>query len=106
MLYDFQTISSCELMQQLAQRLKERRLEKGLTRKALSQMSGVPEPTIVRFERDYAISLHQYLDIVLAMGYTDDIKDIMRKPIYNTLEELEQIHKNKNRKRGSNTKNK
>lgn len=99
-MYELEQISSGELMQQLAQRLQKRRLEKGLSRQALSDMSGVPAPTIARFEQHYAISMRQYLDLAISMGYTDDMKRLMDEPKYKTMEELETIRNNQNRKRG------
>lgn len=100
-MYEFEQISSGELMQILAQRLQKRRLEKGLSRQALSELSGVPAPTIARFEQHYAISLRQYLDLAIALGYANQVKDLMQEALYNTLEELETIRNNQNRKRGS-----
>lgn len=99
-MYSFGQISSAELMQLLAERVKERRLERGLSRQALSDLSGVPAPTIARFEQHYAISMRQYVDLVAALGYTDQLQEVMREPRYKTIEELEDIRRNKNRKRG------
>ena len=87
-------------MQQLAERLKTRRLEKGLSRQALAENSGVPAPTIARFEQQYTISMRQYIDLAIALGYVDQLKVLMQEPIYKTMEELETIRNNKNRKRG------
>lgn len=100
-MYEFEQISSAELMEQLAQRLKSRRLEKGLSRQSLAELSGVPAPTIARFEQHQAISMRQYLDLALALGYEDQLKMLMKDPIYKTIEELETIRHNKNRKRGN-----
>ena len=99
-MYELEQISSGELMQQLAQRLQKRRLEKGLSRQALSGMSGVPAPTIARFEQHYAISMRQYLDLAITLGYADEVKRLMDEPKYKTMDELETIRNNKNRKRG------
>ena len=101
-MYEFEQISSVELMEQLAQRLQSRRLEKGLSRWALADLSGVPAPTIARFEQHYAISMRQYVDLALALGYTDQLTMLMKEPIYRTMEELETIRQNKGRKRGRN----
>ena len=87
-------------MQQLAERLKARRLEKGLSRQALAEISGVPAPTIARFEQQYAISMRQYIDLAIALGYAEQMQVLMKEPIYKTMEELETIQNNKNRKRG------
>lgn len=100
MIYDFEQISSVELMQQLAERLKARRLEKGLSRQALAEISGVPAPTIARFEQQHAISMRQYIDLAIALGYTDQLQVLMREAIYKTMDELETIKQNQHRKRG------
>ena len=102
--YSFNQISSAELMQQLAERLRSRRLEKGLSRQSLAEMSGVPAPTIARFEQQYAISMRQYTDLALALGYAEQLEKLMQEPLYKTMEELEQIKQNKNRIRGSKNK--
>lgn len=100
MIYDFKQISSVELMQQLAERLKARRLEKGLSRQALAEISGVPAPTIARFEQQHAISMRQYIDLAIALGYADQLQVLMREAIYKTMDELETIKQNQHRKRG------
>lgn len=87
-------------MLQLAERLKARRLEKGLSRTALAEISGVPAPTIARFEQKNAIALRQYIDLAIALGYTEQLQALMQEPQYKTMKELEQIRNNKNRKRG------
>ena len=103
-MYEFEQISAVELMTQMAQRLQSRRLEKGLSRQTLADLSGVPAPTIARFEQHYAISLRQYVDLAMTLGYTDALKELMKEPIYKTMEELETIRSNQNRKRGSHAK--
>ena len=99
-MYSFGQISSGELMQELAKRLKARRLERGLSRQALAAVSGVPAPTIARFEQQHAISMRQYIDLAIALGYADQLQVLMQEPIYKTMEELETIRNNQNRKRG------
>ena len=99
-MYSFGQISSGELIQQLAERLKTRRLVKGLSRQALAELSGVPAPTIARFEQQHAISMRQYLDLAIALGYADQLQVLMQEAIYKTMEELETIKHNQNRKRG------
>ncbi len=106
LLYTFDIDTASELVASLAQKTQKRRLEKGLSRDALSMMSGVPAPTIAKFERKHTISLLSFISIAKALGYTKDIKALLSKPLFNTMEELETINKNKNRKRGRNEFNK
>lgn len=102
LLYNFDIDTPDELMTSLANKLKKRRLEKGLSREALSDLSGVPAPTIAKFEQKYSISLASFVALVKSLGYTNDIKNLISQPLYNTMEELELINKNKNRKKGRN----
>lgn len=102
LLYDFNMDTADDLALRLAQNVKRRRLEKGLSRSALSMMSGVPIPTIAKFERQHCISLVGFLALAKALGYVDALKSLLAEPIYTTMEELDTINKNKNRKRGRN----
>lgn len=102
MLYNFELENTANIMQGLATKLKQRRLERGLSRGALAQMSGVPEPTIAKFEQKHKISLESFVAILMSLGYTDEIKSLMKEPIYNTMRELDIINSNKERKRGRN----
>lgn len=103
LLYNFDLESIDEIMRILAGQLRARRLERGLSREALSMMSGVPVATIAKFEQKAMISLKQYVAICKAMGYKQNMKAVMAEPIYRTMEELETIQKNQTRKHGRNT---
>ena len=102
LLYDFNMDTADDLAIRVAQNVKRRRLEKGLSRRALSMMSGVPTPTIAKFEQQHSISLISFLALAKALGYTDALKSLLAEPIYTTMEELDTINKNKNRKHGRN----
>lgn len=87
-------------MQRLAENLKARRLEKKLSTKSLSAMSGVPASSIQRFELKHSISLESYVKLAKALGYSEEMMQMLAEPKYDTMEELLEINKNKNRKRG------
>lgn len=106
LLYTFDTETVEQITAKLAADLKKRRLEKGLSRDALSMMSGVPTPTIAKFERQHTISLASFVAMAKALGYSRQIKAIIDEPQYDTMDELIAINKNKNRKRGRNDFNK
>lgn len=105
-LYNFDMDTPQELLIILADNLRKRRLEKGLSREALTELSGVPSPTIAKFEQKHTISLASYVALAKALGYSKAIKELLSEPLYSTMEELEMIHKNKNRKKGRNEFNK
>ncbi len=87
-------------MQRLAENLKARRLEKRISTKSLAEMSGVPASSIQRFELKHAISLESYVKLAKALGYYEEIFQLLSEPKYDTMEELLEINKNKTRKRG------
>lgn len=87
-------------MQRLAENLRARRLERKLSTKSLSAMSGVPASSIQRFELKHSISLESYVKLAKALGYSEELMQLLAEPKYDTMEELLEINKNKNRKRG------
>ena len=87
-------------MQRLAENLKARRLEKKLSTKSLAEMSGVPASSIQRFELKHSISLESYVKLAKALGYSEEIMQMLAEPKYDTMEELIEINKNRTRKRG------
>lgn len=87
-------------MQRLAENLKARRLERKLSTKSLSEISGVPASSIQRFELKHSISLESYVKLAKALGYSEDLMQLLAEPKYDTMEELLEINKNKTRKRG------
>ncbi|MBP9994670.1 MAG: helix-turn-helix transcriptional regulator [bacterium] len=101
-LYTFELESVEELMVRISRQVRDRRLERGLSREALSMMSGVPVSTLAKFEQKHVISLSQYVAIAKALGYSDQMKSLLAEPRYATQEELEQINRNKSRRRGRN----
>lgn len=102
LLYNFEMDTAEDLAVCLSENVKQRRLEKGLSRNALSMMSGVPTPTIAKFEQHHSISLIGFIALAKALGYADALKSLLAEPVYSTMEELDTINKNKNRKRGRN----
>lgn len=101
MLYEFNQETSQEIMDILATNLKKRRLEKGYTRAYLAEASGVPAPTIARFEQQHAISLESFVKLAQALGYNDSLKALLSEPRYSTISELDTIRRNKSRQRGT-----
>ena len=87
-------------MQRLAENLKARRLERKLSTKSLAAMSGVPASSIQRFELKHSISLESYVKLAKALGYSEELMQLLAEPKYDTMEELLEINKNKNRQRG------
>ena len=94
---DFIFTSPDELTRALAERLKRRRLEKGITREGLQSLTGVPKSTI---ETTSKISLESFVRIAMALGYVEEMDKLFMEAKYSTMEEMETIKRNMNRKRG------
>ncbi|NDV59229.1 helix-turn-helix domain-containing protein [Bacteroides sp. 519] len=99
-LYTFDVDTPEDILKRLAQNLQKRRLEKGLSRNALSELSKVPVSTITKFETQFTISLASFVSLAKALGYTDELNVLLSEPRYSTMAELDQINRNLNRKRG------
>lgn len=99
-IYTFDPYPLQVTMQRLAENLKARRLERKLSTKSLAAMSGVPASSIQRFELKHSISLESYVKLAKALGYSEEMMQLLAEPKYDTMEELLEINKNKNRKRG------
>lgn len=84
-----------DVARQLASDFRHRRVEKGFTRKQMSERSGVAISNIVRFEQKGLISLKNLIGLAMALGYAAEVKNIFAQPKYATMEELTQIRKNK-----------
>lgn len=88
-----------EIAKEIANDFRRRRIEKNLTRDDVADKSGVPVSNIVRFEQKGLISLRNLTGIAMALGYTTEIKSIFSQPKYSTMEELQQIRRNANKKK-------
>ncbi len=87
-------------MDRLAANCKDRRLEKGYSRRTLSDLTGVPAPTIERFERTGKLSLESFCRIAVVFDYFDEVAALLDHTKYATSLELEIINKNHDRKNG------
>jgi len=84
----------------LAGNCRKRRLDKGMSRRSLAEATGIPEPTLERFETKGRISLDAFLKLVVEFDWFDEMSAIMGKSKFSTGEELEAINKNKGRQKG------
>lgn len=62
-------------------------------------MSEVVVSNIVRFEQKGLISLKNLIGIAMALGYTSELKNLFDQSKYATMEELQQIRRNQNKKK-------
>lgn len=97
----FEFITCDEILNALSRQFKKRRLEKGYSRVVLQTLTGVPAPTIARFELSSKISLESFVKLSMALGYQDELINLFKDDKYSTMEEMETIKRNKNRQRGT-----
>jgi len=88
-----------DIARQLADDFRKRRIEKELTREKMAEMSGVAISNIVRFEQKGLISLNNFISLVMTLGYTAEIRQLLATPKYSTMEELRQIRRNRGKKK-------
>lgn len=84
----------------LAENCRKRRLDRGMSRRRLADLTSIPEPTLERFETKGKISLDAFLKLVVEFGWFDEMSTIMGKSKFTTGEELETINKNQGRQKG------
>ncbi|KAA6332204.1 hypothetical protein EZS27_019271 [termite gut metagenome] len=95
--------SPVAIMQSIAKRVKERRLEKNLTQKDLASRSGLSFGTYRRFETTGEISLRGLVMIALTLEMTNDFDVLFSTQSYSSMNELLNHKKIKQRKRGRRT---
>ena len=66
-------ISPFKAQKKLAENVRLRRLDMELTQEGLAQRSGVPLPTLRKFEQKGTISLESFLKLLMVLGGLDDI---------------------------------
>ena len=57
----------------LSERVKAKRLQQGLTQEGLANRSGVPLPTLRKFEQKGLISLESFLKLLTVLGCLEDV---------------------------------
>ncbi len=88
-----------EISRLMASDFRRRRIEKNLTRQQVAGRSGVAPSNIARFEQKGLVSLRNLIALAMALEYTSEIKGVFATPKYSTMEELQQIKRNANKKK-------
>ena len=95
-------ISVSKAQQKIAISIRERRLLLELTQEGLSERSGVPLPTLRKFEQKGVISLEALLKLLLVVGGIEDVVSALKpkKPTFSSIDEVLDNSNNMMRKRG------
>jgi transcriptional regulator with XRE-family HTH domain len=89
------------IAKKIAGRMRERRLERKLTQKALASKAGISLGSLKRFELTHEISLKHLLKIALVLDATADFSVLFAKQHYQSIDELLKLSKTNKRERGS-----
>ena len=95
-------LSPAEISEDLASRLKQRRLARNLTQAGLAARSGVPLGTLKKFEQSGGISLVSFVRLLVALDEQTGLERLLEANEHDaTLDEL--VSKPKVRQRGRRT---
>jgi transcriptional regulator with XRE-family HTH domain len=93
-------LSPFEVAKHIAESAKAKRLSLDLSQHSLSERSGVSLSVLKKFERTGKISLESLLKLAVALGSLDDFIDVFRQRPPELLTTLDDLLKQKIRKRG------
>ena len=85
----------------IAERARERRLERNLTQKAFAKRAGVGYDAYRTFESTGEISLRNLVLCAIALDEADSFPELFAKKSYQSIDELLKTQETKKRKRGS-----
>lgn len=88
------------LMTGIAERVKQRRLEKGWTQKMLAAKAGVSLPSYRRFESSGEISLRSLVMLAFALEMTDEFETLFGSRAYQSIDDIIKTEQSRQRKRG------
>jgi transcriptional regulator with XRE-family HTH domain len=85
----------------IAERIKERRLERNLTQKAFSKRAGMGYDAYRRFENTGEITLRNLVLCAIVLDDVEFFSDLFVKKSYRSIDELLKTQEIKKRKRGT-----
>lgn len=88
------------LMLGIAERVKQRRLEKGWTQKMLAAKAGLSYPSYRRFESLGEIALRSLVMLAFALDMTDEFETLFSNKTYKSIDDILKAEQQKQRKRG------
>jgi transcriptional regulator with XRE-family HTH domain len=95
-------ISTSQAQDKLVDSIKEMRLAMYLTQEGLADRSGVPLPTLRKFEQKVVISLESFLKLLWVLGGLEEMVTAL-KPSVSNFTSIDEVIRNKpveGRKRG------
>ena len=95
-------ITPCKAQKKLAEHARARRLQMELTQAGLAERSGVPLPTLRKFEQKGSISLESFLKIQMVLGGLEDILKAtqIKDTLFSSIDDVLETDSASTRKRG------
>jgi len=89
------------ILQKIAARVKEKRLERDLTQKSFAKRAGVGYDAYRKFENTGEITLRNLLLCAIVLDDTDGFTELFAQKTWKNMDELLNAEKVKKRKRGT-----
>ena len=93
--------SPIHILNGIAERVKDRRLERNLTQKAFAKRAGIGYDVYRKFENTGEITLRNLVLCAIALDDVDGFKELFMRKSYQSIDELLKTQEVKKRKRGS-----
>lgn len=92
-----------KVQKKLSENVRLRRLQMELTQEGLATRSGVPLPTLRKFEQKGTISLESYLKLQMVLGGLEDILKAteVKETAFSSIDEVLEVDIIPSRKRGT-----
>ncbi|MCK9190899.1 MAG: helix-turn-helix domain-containing protein [Sphaerochaetaceae bacterium] len=85
---DSLVLTTPDIQKKIAKNFAKRRKEHKLTQRQISEFSGVPVPSIKKFEQSGEISLKSLVKLSRAMEYEDELLKLFTTPYYTNIEDM------------------
>jgi transcriptional regulator with XRE-family HTH domain len=95
-------ITPAKALKKLAEHARARRLQMELTQEGLAKRSGVPLPTLRKFEQKGSISLESFLKLQMVLGGLEDILKAtqIKDTLFSSIDDVLEADRGSTRKRG------
>ncbi|MDV3616316.1 transcriptional regulator [Elizabethkingia anophelis] len=96
-------VSLSKTQRKIVDNIRERRLQMNLTQEGLAERSGVPLPTLRKFEQKGFISLDSFLKLLSVVGGLEEMVDVLKpkEQGFKSIDDVLKSEKKNIKKRGS-----
>ena len=88
-----------DIAREVAENFRKRRVEKNISRRRISELSGVPLSSVARFEQKGLIAFESLVKLAMALGYAGEFRKLFGAAKFRTMQELDLIRSKSGDKR-------